>query len=154
MSANRSLPGAIAAFAALPGIVAFAVPVTIGLSGGGTLQHVAPATGLLATGVALLLWCVREFYIAGRGTLAPWAPPQRLVTTGPYCFSRNPMYLAVFAILLGWWALWASTALLVYALVVLCASHFRVILAEEPWAARHFGAQWQEYRSRVPRWLI
>jgi len=36
---------------------------------------------------------------------------------------------------------------------VIVAFHFRVVLAEEPWLARTFGAQWDEYRARVPRWL-
>jgi protein-S-isoprenylcysteine O-methyltransferase Ste14 len=64
------------------------------------------------------------------------------------------MYIAVFVILLAWWVLWGRAAFLVYAIVMLCASHARVILAEEPWAARRFGTQWQQYRARVPRWLI
>jgi protein-S-isoprenylcysteine O-methyltransferase Ste14 len=145
---------AVAAFVALPGMVAFAVPIAIGLSGRSPVQHVPAATALLIAGVVLLLWCVREFYVAGRGTLAPWAPPEGLVTSGPYRFSRNPMYVAVFVILLGWWLLWDRTVLLIYALGVLCAFHLRVVLAEEPWAARRFGAQWEAYRDRVPRWLV
>src|ERR1700687_3675239 len=52
------------------------------------------------------------FRVAGRGTLAPWAPPQRLVTTGPYRFSRNPMYIGVVTILNGWCTLWGSRTLL------------------------------------------
>lgn len=144
---------AVAAFVALPGVVAFALPMAIGLSGPSSIHDLPAAMGLLAAGIALLLSCVHEFYVAGRGTLAPWAPPQQLVTSGPYRFSRNPMYVAVFVILLAWWVLWDGTALLVYALVVLGAFHARVILAEEPWAARRFGAEWQEYRARVPRWL-
>jgi protein-S-isoprenylcysteine O-methyltransferase Ste14 len=151
---NRQLLQAVAAFLALPGVVAFAVPVAIGASGASAVRHVPAAAALLAAGVILLLWCVREFYVAGRGTLAPWAPPQRLVTSGPYRFSRNPMYIAVLVILLAWWLLWGRTVLLVYAAVVVCAFHARVVLVEEPWAARTFGAQWQEYRARVPRWLI
>ncbi len=154
MRDNSTLVRAVVAFLALPGVVAFAVPIVVGLSGGHRARHLPIAITLLAGGTLLLLWCVREFYVAGHGTLAPWAPPQRLVTTGPYRISRNPMYVGVTTILLGWSAFWASWVLLAYAVTVLCAFYLRVILSEEPWAVRHFGTDWQEYTSRVPRWIV
>jgi protein-S-isoprenylcysteine O-methyltransferase Ste14 len=104
---------------------------------------------ILLAGVGLLLWCVRDFYVAGRGTLAPWAPPVHLVTTGLYRTSRNPMYLAVLLILVAL----RSFGLAVYTTAVAVAFHLRVVKHEEPWLARTFGAEWADYRSRVPRWL-
>ncbi len=151
---SRMLIRAMAAFVALPGIVAFALPIAIGTSAGRPVQHVAIAAAVLGLGTLLLLWCVREFYVAGRGTLAPWAPPKHLVTTGPYRRSRNPMYVGVITILIGWSILWDSRTLLIYAVVVAAAVYVRVLLAEEPWAARNFGAEWEAYRARVPRWFI
>jgi protein-S-isoprenylcysteine O-methyltransferase Ste14 len=145
---------AVVAFLALPGVVAFAVPIMMGLSAHRRMRYIPFAITLIAGGTLLLLWCVREFYVAGRGTLAPWAPPQHLVTTGPYRFSRNPMYVGVTAILLGWYAFWPTSALLSYAVIVMCAFHLRVVLSEEPRAARHFEAEWQAYAARVPRWLL
>jgi protein-S-isoprenylcysteine O-methyltransferase Ste14 len=65
----------------------------------------------------------------------------------------NPPHFTV-RILVGWWLLWGSPAVLIYALVVVCAVHVRMLLAEEPWAARNFGAEWEMYQARVPRWLI
>src|SRR5215470_4381238 len=94
---------ALLAFVALPGVVAIAVPAWIAaasLRGGGRV-HVAGFLPLLA-GLALLLWCVREFLVAGKGTLAPWTPPRHLVTSGPYRVSRIPMYVAVATMLVGW----------------------------------------------------
>lgn len=145
---------AIAAFIALPGVVAFGAPIAIGISAGRPVQHATTGIVVLCLGTLLLLWCVREFYVAGRGTLAPWAPPKHLVTTGPYRVSRNPMYLGVVTILIGWSVLWGSRTLSIYTLVVIAAVHVRVLVAEEPWAARHFGAEWQAYRARVPRWIL
>jgi protein-S-isoprenylcysteine O-methyltransferase Ste14 len=148
------LARAIAAFIALPGVVAFAIPIAIGSSAGRPVQHVAVAVVILSLGTLLVLWCVREFYSAGRGTLAPWAPPRHLVITGPYRVSRNPMYIGVVTILIGWRVLWDSRTLLAYTLVTMAAVHVRVVLAEEPWASRNFGGEWEAYRARVPRWII
>ena len=102
----------------------------------------------------MLLWCVRDFYVAGRGTLAPWAPPSRLVVVGLYRFSRNPMYIAVSLVLLGWAIAFWSVPLLIYAGIVIGAFHLRVVFGEEPWLARRHGDEWERYRARVPRWLI
>jgi protein-S-isoprenylcysteine O-methyltransferase Ste14 len=145
---------AIAAFVALPGIIAFALPISIGISTGLPVRNVTLAIVPLCLGILLLLWCVREFYVAGRGTLAPWDPPQHLVTTGPYRISRNPMYIGVVTILVGWCVLWGSRILAIYATLCLSGFHLRVLLFEEPWAARQFGALWVAYRARVPRWVI
>ena len=144
---------ALLAFLVLPGVVAIAVPAAwLHSSGQTTLVH---PFGLLplAIGIGALLWCVRDFYVSGRGTLAPWAPPAQLVIVGLYRYSRNPMYVAVTLILLGWAVAFASRGLLTYAAVVAIAFHLRVVLAEEPWLAQRHGAGWQEYSRRVPRWL-
>jgi protein-S-isoprenylcysteine O-methyltransferase Ste14 len=143
---------AMVAFLALPGMVAFAIPLLLIAP----RQTVSVATvGLipLFAGIALLLWCVREFYVAGRGTLAPWSPPQHLVVTGLYRFSRNPMYVAVVLVLFGWAIAFRSWALAVYAFAIGVGFHLRVVFGEEPWLARTFGEKWVRYRSRVPRWF-
>jgi protein-S-isoprenylcysteine O-methyltransferase Ste14 len=144
---------AIFAFVCLPGTIAFIVPLALGLGWGNSVRYPLAGTVLVGVGTLLLLACVREFYVAGRGTLAPWSPPRHLVITGPYRYSRNPMYVAVLMMLAGWATLWSSSDLAIYAAVVLVGFVLRVRLNEEPWAERTFGEQWQAYRSRVPRWL-
>lgn len=146
------LARAVVAFLALPGTVAFVVPVLLARGEG----HPFNGLGLipLVIGTFLLLWCVRDFFVAGKGTLAPWTPPKHLVTIGLYRYSRNPMYVAVSLILLGWAWCFESSTLLVYALVVVLGFHLRVVWGEEPWLARTHGQEWQRYRARVPRWLF
>jgi protein-S-isoprenylcysteine O-methyltransferase Ste14 len=140
------------AFLILPGMIAFVGPLCL----------IAPAepapfrmVGLLplGLGVVLLFWCVRDFYVVGKGTLAPWTPPKELVVVGLYRLSRNPMYVAIMLVLWGWALGFRSRPLALYAVAVTIAFHLRVVLAEEPWLARRHGDRYTQYKSRVPRWL-
>jgi len=144
---------ALFAFVCLPGLIAYAGPLALGLTAAAPVRHPVAGALLAVMGTLLLLTCVREFYVNGRGTLAPWSPPQQLVMSGPYRYSRNPMYLGVLIILAGWATLWSSRDLALYALAMLIGFALRVRLHEEPWADRTFGAEWHSYRARVPRWL-
>jgi len=146
---------AVVAFLVMPGIVALAIPAVLGLhelNDGGDFLFV----GLLplCTGFVLLLWCVRDFYVAGKGTLAPWSPPRHLVTVGLYQYSRNPMYVAVTLMLAGWAVCFWSPTLAIYTGSVMVGFHLRVLFGEEPWLARTHGDAWQAYKSKVPRWLL
>ena len=144
---------ALLSFIALPGLVAFAVPVWLAWPLIERTPHLVGVPPFVA-GVALLLWCVGEFYAAGKGTLAPWDPPRHLVVSGPYRVSRNPMYIGVVLILLGWAAAFGLRSLWYYAVGVTVMFHLRVVLGEEPWQARTFGDEWERYKARVPRWIF
>lgn len=142
---------ALAAFLVLPGTFAFVVPWVLRPA---DASFHAAGVPFLVVGSMLLLWCVRDFYVAGRGSLAPWAPPERLVIVGLYRFSRNPMYIAVLLILCGWALAFRSPGLWVYTVALAIGFHLRVLLHEEPFLERTHGAVFTEYRARVPRWLI
>jgi len=144
---------ALISFLVLPGTFAGLIPAWIVSTdrerGEGWMIGAAP----LALGVVVLLWCVRDFYVAGRGTLAPWDPPKRLVIVGLYRFVRNPMYLGVLLLLVGWSLLAASPRLGGYTGILTLAFHLRVLLYEEPTLAKNFGEEWTRYAAAVPRWL-
>ncbi len=144
---------ALLAFLALPGIVAFALPAILArvLSAEPDLNMLGAS--LFLFGATCLLWCVRDFYVIGKGTLAPWSPPQTLVTDGLYRFTRNPMYLSVLTLLFAWAATYRLPALIVYATTFAIIFQLRVIYGEEPWLAKKYGNRWQTYRQSVPRWL-
>jgi protein-S-isoprenylcysteine O-methyltransferase Ste14 len=112
-------------------------------------------TGLLplAAGLALMLRCWVDFALRGRGTPAPFDPPQALVIAGPYRYVRNPMYLAAGLVLLGQAVWYGALGLLLYGAMFWLVSHLFVIGYEEPALGRRFGTAYREYRARVPRWV-
>ena len=144
---------ALLAFLVLPGTVAFLVPLFLFRPPGGWQSFRPIALLPLGVGSVLLLWCVRDFYVTGKGALAPWSPPRNLVVVGLYRWSRNPMYLAVFLILLGWAVGLGTRGLWIYAAGMLLVFHLRVVFFEEPWLARQHGEAWLHYKAQVPRWL-
>jgi len=146
------LPRALGAFLALPTMVAGVVPTLIVYGQSPPSRAWLLAAPLLLLGTTLLVWCVRNFLVIGRGTLAPWDPPRHLVVIGLYRWDRNPMYLAVLAIVSGWTLLDRSPWLLLYLVGLAVAFHLRVVLNEEPRLHRRFGAEWETYAASVPRW--
>lgn len=150
---NRLLARSLFAFLVLPGTMGFAIPLLLIEPGWRGLPFDRLAFAPLVAGLVLLIWCVREFYVAGRGTLAPWSPPVHLVTTGPYRWSRNPMYVAMTLVILGWAAAFHSRAIGIYAGFMVLAFHLRIVLGEEPRLSRVFGEEWARYRASAPRWL-
>lgn len=148
------LKRALLAFVAMPGVVAFAVPLLMAWLAPEDRRFQWVALGPLVAGGALLIWAVREFHVAGKGTLAPWSPPRHMVPSGPYRFSRNPMYAGVTVILLGWAIGFRSVPHFLYAIAVAIAFHLRVVYGEEPWLARTYREAWSRYAARVPRWVF
>ena len=144
---------ALIAFLALPGMFGFIFPAAFLWYTGRTQLDQPLGLVVLVVGVVGLLWCVRDFYVSGKGTLAPWAPPQKLVIVGLYRHSRNPMYVSVALVLLGWAVSFSSPALYIYTLLVVTAFHIRVVRGEEPWLARTHGSDWERYASQIPRWF-
>jgi protein-S-isoprenylcysteine O-methyltransferase Ste14 len=143
----------VIAFLALPGLVAFAIPVLWLSFQGDSAPKYAIGALVFVVGLFGLLWCVRDFYVKGKGTLAPWSPPSELVVVGLYRYTRNPMYVSVLLLVLSWSVLFGSLALLGYAVALGVVFHLRVIFGEEPWLVQRYGAKWEDYKHRVPRWL-
>jgi protein-S-isoprenylcysteine O-methyltransferase Ste14 len=111
------------------------------------------AIAVLAFGAGIYTWCVWDFASFGRGTPAPIDAPKRLVVRGLYRTTRNPMYLGVLTVILGWSVFFRAANLLLYALVVATVFHLFIVLYEERRLAREFGREYEAYRSRVARWL-
>jgi protein-S-isoprenylcysteine O-methyltransferase Ste14 len=108
---------------------------------------------LMIAGAAELVDSFARFALQGIGTPAPIAPTRHLVVTGLYRFVRNPMYLAVFAIIFGQALLLGDWALIVYGGIFWIACHVFVVTYEEPTLREKFGAEYENFRANVPRWI-
>lgn len=106
---------------------------------------------LVAAGMLLFVAATVEFR-RHRTSIIPRERPSALLTSGPYDFSRNPIYLADTLFLAGLILRWDLAALwLVPAFMGLIARRF--IAAEEAGCAAAFGPAWTAYAARVRRWL-
>ncbi len=112
-------------------------------------QWIGYALGLLLIGIGIGLsaWSVLE---AGTTNIES---PNRLITSGPYAFSRNPMYI-------GWGSIYLGVALIVNSVwiialfpLVITATHFMDVLKEEQLLKEQFGDEYLDYQSRVRRYL-
>ncbi|MBV9107942.1 MAG: isoprenylcysteine carboxylmethyltransferase family protein, partial [Gemmatimonadetes bacterium] len=93
------------------------------------------------------------FATRGRGTLAPWDPPRRLVVEGIYRHVRNPMISGVIAIVLGEAAILGLRSVAGFAAIVISINAIYIPLLEEPQLRQRFGGDYDEYRRNVPRWV-
>lgn len=107
----------------------------------------------IVLGTALYMRCAFDFALSGRGTPAPVDPPVQLVASGPYRYSRNPMYIGILAILAGEAVLFRDRALLYLLLTMGVVFHLVVVLYEEHALRHRFGDRYARYREQAPRWI-
>jgi protein-S-isoprenylcysteine O-methyltransferase Ste14 len=141
-----------------PGTVAVYIPWSLLVSEGASVHPEKwgfwlPGALCILLGASIYCWCAWDFTFAGHGTPAPIDAPKELVVRGLYRFVRNPMYIGIGLLLIGEALLFQSTRLGWYAAAVLLAFHLFILLYEEPTLRRKFGASYQDYCSRVPRWI-
>jgi protein-S-isoprenylcysteine O-methyltransferase Ste14 len=155
MGRARAAAGTLLFLVVAPGVAAGLVPwLLTGWEAEDLWLPLRVLGGLMvAAGLAFLLEAFIRFVVEGFGTPAPVAPPERLVVGGAYRYVRNPMYLAVGAVILGQALLLGQPVLVLYAAVFAAAVFAFVRGYEEPALTRRFGARYDEYRSAVPGWL-
>jgi len=111
-----------------------------------------PGLALVATGVGIAAWGRKTLQAAGTN-VNPALPTTAIVTSGPFRFSRNPLYLSLTLIFCGltlafntWW----GVAML---LPLLGIMHCGVVLREERYLDQKFGETYRQYRSNVRRYF-
>ena len=112
------------------------------------------SVGAMAFVLALALFAWAIVTIGGAGSNVPTnRPTTTIVESGPYRFTRNPIYVAMFLALIGlavaFDSLWPFITLVLFALVI----RYGVVAREEAYLERKFGEVYRGYRSRVRRWV-
>ena len=139
-----------------PGTLAVYVPWYL------THWHFAPplfpiarvlGAALIVAGLPILLDSFARFALQGLGTPAPVMPPKRLVVTGFYRYVRNPMYVAVTALIAGQGLLFGSVTVLEYGAILWAGFFLFVVAYEEPALGEQFADEYKRYRANVRRWL-
>lgn len=151
--------------AEVAGVIAWPPALFLGSIAIGVLAHLAmpvrafppvPAriSGGILCGLAIVvaLWAERAMHRAGT-CVHPWKPTKALVLSGPFQFSRNPMYvslcvmhLGVGLLVNGWWPI-AMTP------VLFAVLWWGVVAREERYLERRFGEPYRHYRRSVRRWV-
>ena len=153
----RAWVGTVVFLVLTPGVVAGLIPAVITgwripWTGGWVSPAAIVAAVVMAGGIIVLLDAFIRFARAD-GTPAPPMPTAHLVVVGPYRHVRNPMYLAVLAIILGQALLFGSRGALLYAGVVLLAVALFVRGYEEPTLELEYGDEYRQYRRNVRGWI-
>jgi len=150
----RAAAGTALFLVVAPGVVAGLVPwlLTGWRSSDPPTWLQAVGWALIAAGSAVLLDAFARFVVEGIGTPAPAAPTEKLVVGGLYRYVRNPMYLAVAAVILGQAALLGRWVLVGYAALFGALVWSFVHWYEEPTLRRRFGAAYDDYVRTVPGW--
>ena len=110
------------------------------------LKHIL-GWSLLLAGSLLAAWAAMAFKVMD------FSKPTSIIDSGPYHFSRNPMYIAWTMLYLGtamvvntWW-------LLIFLPALVAFTHYRVVRQEERALEQKFGNEYREYTGRVRRYL-
>ncbi len=111
---------------------------------------VGPILSVLSVMLAMI--SIRRFRKAGTN-VPPWLPATAIVETGPYRFTRNPMYLGLAGLYLGIGLMVGSQWFVFLFVPLIIVIQRGVILREEVYLARKFGDAYMTYKTRVRRWI-
>lgn len=141
----------------VPGFLLGVVPPVVVQAVGGLAFDPGPfrwlAIPFWLAGIAAALWCAADFVRKGGGTPVPLDPPKKLVSSGLYHYTRNPMYVGVLVVQTGTLVWYGSLAQAVYWAFLFIGFNLFIRANEEPHLRRTFGAAYEDYCRSVPRWL-
>lgn len=130
--------------------VTSAVDSLLGLDGYRSAASMTAGILLLFLGTVFRLWASYTFY-ANRLSVLRLSPQARILKSGPYAHSRNPLYLGLIALAVGWVLYLGSIFGLLCSVLFFLALELWVRM-EEKELKREFGEEYARYRKSVPRW--
>jgi protein-S-isoprenylcysteine O-methyltransferase Ste14 len=142
--------------AVIPGAIIFLETNTLGF---GPIQPQQNLIGILVTvfflllGAIIFIWTNGLFVKQGRGTLAPWDPPEEFIVEGPYRYVRNPMIIAVCLMLLAEAFYFRSPGIIAWTMIFISVNMAYFSLKEEKDLVKRFGQKYEDYRRNVPAWI-
>lgn len=143
-----------------PPVILVLIAVAMGLTGlypawtAPAMPGQTPVAAIIAAGGLLVIVWAALCFRRARTTVNPTEPAKAsaLVDTGPYRYSRNPMYLGDILLLIAWAVYLGTPVNAVWlALFAWCMDRFQIPREERALAAT-FGEAWNSYRTRVRRW--
>lgn len=132
-------------------LLSWLIPIGPGL-GAANGRALAVGGSLALAGLALGVLSIREFRRAST-SVVPGEPSTTLLETGPYRFTRNPIYIGLVILYFGLAIVLTSAWMLVLLIPVLIILQRGVVEREEAYLKAKFGQAYRQYQARVPRWL-
>lgn len=108
---------------------------------------------LILTGLSFIAWANVLFVVYGKGTLAMWDAPKKLVVLGPYRYVRNPIAIGLITSLWGLSLVFNSFPVLYWSLLFWAMLQLWLVYKEEPELHQRFGEVYERYKKDVPRWI-
>ena len=105
---------------------------------------------MIVTGATWLLWAIAWFAHEG---VKPYPPIERVITTGPYAYSRNPMYGGVVTLMIGQGLLLGSRGVVIYGVCWLLGFVVFERTIDDPFIIRRMGKTYEDYMKSVPGWI-
>ncbi|MFC7526340.1 methyltransferase family protein [Parapedobacter sp. GCM10030251] len=107
---------------------------------------------LIAAG-ALLVYATNFVLLKKKTSTRPFGRPTVLITTGPFKWSRNPIYMGMTVVLIGIATVLGSLSAFIFPIIFTVLVHRRVIPVEEYYLQKRFGEAYLTYKTRVKRWI-
>jgi protein-S-isoprenylcysteine O-methyltransferase Ste14 len=107
---------------------------------------------LTIASAALASWAKREMKRAGTN-VRPDQPALTIVRDGPYRYTRNPMYVSLCCLQLGWGMILGGWVPVLFTILLAAILHFGVVLREEAYLESKFGNAYREFQRESPRWI-